>query len=101
MATRASQLFMPTLREDPAEAEAISHKLLLRGGFVRQVGAGLYTFLPLGWRVSRRSMDNIRSGDSEAKIDVRPYSERAHGLGYDGTQTSTQGIDQIAVSKAT
>ena len=62
---------------------------------------GTRFFLPLGWRVSRRSMDNIRSGDSEAKIDVRPYSERAHGLGYDGTQTSTQGIDQIAVSKAT
>jgi prolyl-tRNA synthetase len=60
MATRATQLFMPTLREDPAEAEAVSHKLLLRGGFVRQVGAGLYTFLPLGWRVHQRVVQIIR-----------------------------------------
>src|SRR5512133_3225876 len=51
---------MPTLREDPAEAEAISHKLLLRGGFVRQVGAGLYTFLPLGWRVHQKVVQIIR-----------------------------------------
>jgi prolyl-tRNA synthetase len=60
MATRATQLFMPTLREDPAEAEAVSHKLLLRGGFVRQVGAGLYTFLPLGWRVHQKVVQIIR-----------------------------------------
>jgi prolyl-tRNA synthetase len=60
MATRATQLFMPTLREDPAEAEAVSHKLLLRGGFVRQVGAGLYTFLPLGWRVHQKIAQIIR-----------------------------------------
>jgi prolyl-tRNA synthetase len=57
---RASQLFIPTLREDPAEAEAVSHRLLLRGGFVRQVGAGLYTFLPLGWRVHQKIAQIIR-----------------------------------------
>jgi prolyl-tRNA synthetase len=57
---RASQLFIPTLREDPAEAEAVSHRLLLRGGFVRQVGAGLYTFLPLGWRVHQKVAQTIR-----------------------------------------
>jgi prolyl-tRNA synthetase len=50
---RASQLFLPTLRDDPADAEAVSHKLLVRGGFVRQVAAGLWTFTPLGWRVHR------------------------------------------------
>jgi prolyl-tRNA synthetase len=60
MATRASQLFMPTLREDPGDAEATSHKLLLRGGFVRQVGAGLFTFLPLGWRVHQKVVQIIR-----------------------------------------
>jgi prolyl-tRNA synthetase len=48
---RASQLFIPTLREDPADADAVSHKLLVRGAFIRQVSAGLWTFLPLGWRV--------------------------------------------------
>jgi prolyl-tRNA synthetase len=60
MATRASKLHLPTLREDPGDAEAISHKLLVRGGFVRQVGAGLFTFLPLGWRVHQRVVQIIR-----------------------------------------
>jgi prolyl-tRNA synthetase len=57
---RASQLFLPTLREPPAEAEAASHKLLVRGGFIRQVGAGLWTFLPLGWRVHQKIVQIIR-----------------------------------------
>ncbi len=57
---RASQLHLPTLRDDPAEAEAVNHKLLLRGGFVRQVGAGLWTFLPLGWKVHQRIVQIIR-----------------------------------------
>jgi prolyl-tRNA synthetase len=57
---RASELFIPTLREDPSEAEATSHRLLLRGGFVRQVGAGLYSFLPLGWRVHQKVVQIIR-----------------------------------------
>ena len=57
---RASRLFIPTLREDPAEAEAASHRLLLRGGFVRPVSAGLYTFLPLGWRVHQKAVQIIR-----------------------------------------
>ena len=57
---RASQLHIPTLREDPSEAEAVSHRLLLRGGFVRQVGAGLFSYLPLGWRVHQRVVQIIR-----------------------------------------
>jgi prolyl-tRNA synthetase len=60
LANRASQLFLPTLREDPADAEAISHKLLVRGGFVRQVSAGLWTYLPLGWRIHRKVEQIIR-----------------------------------------
>ncbi len=60
MIARASQLFLPTLREPPADAEAASHKLLVRGGFVRQVGAGLWTYLPLGWRVHRKIEHIIR-----------------------------------------
>jgi prolyl-tRNA synthetase len=60
MIARASQLFLPTLRDAPADAEAASHKLLVRGGFVRQVGAGLWTFMPLGWRVHRRVEQIIR-----------------------------------------
>jgi prolyl-tRNA synthetase len=57
---RASQLFIPTLREDPGDAEAISHRLLVRGGFIRQVGAGLWTFLPLGWRVHEKAVQIVR-----------------------------------------
>ena len=49
--TRLSGYFMPTLRDDPADAEAISHKLMVRAGMVRQLGAGLWTWLPAGFRV--------------------------------------------------
>ena len=48
---RWSQAFIPTLRDAPADAEAVSHKLLVRGGFIRQLAAGSYTILPLGQRV--------------------------------------------------
>ena len=60
MATRASKLFLPTLREDPGDAEAVSHKLLVRGGFIRQVSAGVLTFLPVGWRVHQKIVQIIR-----------------------------------------
>ena len=57
---RWSQYFIPTLREDPADAEVVSHRLLLRAGYIRQLGAGIYSFLPLGWRVAQRAMRIIR-----------------------------------------
>ena len=60
MIARASQLFLPTLRDAPADAEAASHRLLVRGGFIRQVGAGLWTYMPLGWRVHRKVVQIIR-----------------------------------------
>jgi prolyl-tRNA synthetase len=60
MIARASQLFLPTLRDAPADAEAASHKLLVRGGFIRQIGAGLWAMLPLGWRVHMRIEQIIR-----------------------------------------
>ena len=60
MIARASELFLPTLRDAPADAEAVSHKLLVRGGFIRQVSAGLWTFMPLGWRVHQRIVQIIR-----------------------------------------
>ena len=60
MIARASQLFLPTLRDAPADADAASHKLLVRGGFIRQVGAGLWTFMPLGWRVHQKVVQIIR-----------------------------------------
>jgi prolyl-tRNA synthetase len=60
VATRASKLFLPTLREDPGDADAASHRLLVRGGFIRQVSAGLWTMLPLGWRVHQNVARIIR-----------------------------------------
>ncbi len=57
---RWSQYFIPTLREDPADAEVISHKLLLRAGVVRQLGAGIYSYLPLGQRVALKVMQILR-----------------------------------------
>jgi prolyl-tRNA synthetase len=60
MVHRQSQLFVPTLREAPADAEAVSHKLLVRGGYIRQVSAGLWTYLPLGWRVHQKVVAIIR-----------------------------------------
>ena len=60
MIARASELFLPTLRDAPADAEAVSHKLLVRAGYIRQVGAGLWTYLPLGWRVHRKVEQIVR-----------------------------------------
>ena len=60
MVARQSQLFIPTLREPPADAESVSHKLLVRGGYIRQVAAGVWTFLPLGWRVHQKVVQIIR-----------------------------------------
>jgi len=60
MIARQSQLFVPTLREAPADADAVSHKLLVRGGYIRQVSAGLWTFMPIGWRVQRKIEQIIR-----------------------------------------
>jgi len=60
MIARASTLFLPTLREDPADAEAVSHRLLVRGGFIRQVSAGVWTYMPIGWRVHRKVEQIIR-----------------------------------------
>jgi prolyl-tRNA synthetase len=58
--TRLSHYFLPTVKEAPADAEAISHKLLVRAGLVRQLGAGIWTYLPAGWRVHRKAEQIIR-----------------------------------------
>jgi len=60
MIARASKLFLPTLRDAPADADAVSHKLLVRAGFIRQLSAGLWTYTPLGWRVHRNVEQIIR-----------------------------------------
>ena len=57
---RLSTYFLPTLREDPADAESVSHRLMVRAGLVRQLGAGLWTWLPAGYRVIKRVEAIIR-----------------------------------------
>jgi prolyl-tRNA synthetase len=59
--TRLSSYFLPTLRDDPADAEALSHKLMVRAGLIRQLGAGLWTYLPAGYRVVKRVESILRS----------------------------------------
>ena len=58
--TRLSTYFLPTEKQAPADAEALSHKLLVRAGLVRQLGAGLWSFLPAGWRVHEKAVQIIR-----------------------------------------
>ena len=57
---RLSSLFFTSLRDDPADAEMVSHKLLVRAGYVRQLGSGIYSLLPLGFRVTRKVEQVIR-----------------------------------------
>lgn len=70
---RLSNLFMPTRKEDPADAEVVSHKLLVRGAYIRMVTRGIYDFLPLGWKsvrkieaIIREEMD--RAGAQEVRL---------------------------------
>src|SRR5919197_959453 len=58
--TRLSRYFLPTLKEAPADAEAPSHKLVVRAGLARQLGAGMWTFLPAGWRAHRKAEQIVR-----------------------------------------
>jgi prolyl-tRNA synthetase len=72
---RWSQIFIPTLRDDPADAEAVSHKLMLRAGLVRQLAAGIYSKLPLGFRASRKveaiiREEMVRIGGQEFHLPV-------------------------------
>lgn len=60
MPIRLSSLFLRTLREDPADAEVDSHKLLLRAGYIRRAAAGIYTWLPLGLAVKAKIEKIVR-----------------------------------------
>jgi prolyl-tRNA synthetase len=91
MIARASQLFLPTLRDDPADAEAVSHKLLVRGGYIRQVTAGVWTFMPLGWRVHRKVEQIVREemdaiGSQELLAPVLTPSELWQATGRYASQ---------------
>ena len=59
--TRLSEYLLPTEKQPPADAEALSHRLMVRAGLIRQMGAGMWSWLPAGWRVHQRVVDIIRS----------------------------------------
>ncbi len=57
---RYSEMLIPTLRQEPADAQVVSHKLMVRAGYIRKVAAGIYNYLPLGWRVLRKVEQIVR-----------------------------------------
>lgn len=68
---RLSKYYMPTLRENPVDAETASHKLLVRGAFIRKQGSGIYSFLPLGQKVKNKIIDIVReSMDNHYAIEI-------------------------------
>ena len=94
---RLSQLFFATLRDDPSDAEMPSHRLLQRAGYVRQLGSGIYSLLPLGFRVNKRveqiireEMDRIGSQEMEMPVvhpaDVWRLSGRYDAVGPELTR---------------
>jgi len=83
---RTTQLYAPTLRETPAEAEVISHQLLLRAGMIRKAAGGVYTYLPLAWRVLRKIETIIReemdvAGGQELAMPIIQPAELWHETG--------------------
>src|SRR5918999_927191 len=88
MIARASKLFLPTLRDPPADADAVSHKLLVRGGYIRQVGAGIWTYLPLGWKVHERITGIIR-GDIDEIFRLKDRYGRDYVLPMTHEETVT------------
>ena len=58
--TRLSQYFLPTEKQAPADAEALSHRMMVRAGLIRQVGSGLWSWLPAGWRVHQKIVQIVR-----------------------------------------
>ena len=68
---RQSKFFMPTLKEAPSDAVAKSHQLMLRGGYIRQVTAGVYAYLPLGYRVLRKAENIIEDESFKTDMDVK------------------------------
>ena len=63
---RLSQYFLPVLRDDPKEAEIVSHRLMLRAGMIRQASAGIYSWLPLGFRVLKKIEQIVREEQNRA-----------------------------------
>ena len=64
---RYSEMFLPTVREVPSDAEIISHQLMIRAGMIRKLTSGIYTYLPLGYRVIRKLETDHTRGDEQGR----------------------------------
>jgi prolyl-tRNA synthetase len=94
---RLSKMLFVTLREDPAEAEIPSHKLLLRAGYIRRIGSGIYAYLPLMWRVLQKVSQIVReemnaTGAQECLLPQLQPSELWKESGRWDTYTKAEGI---------
>jgi prolyl-tRNA synthetase len=94
---RLSQMLLVTLREDPAEAEIKSHKLLLRAGYIRRIGSGIYAYLPLMWRVLQKVSQIVReemnaTGALECLLPQIQPAELWQESGRWDTYTKAEGI---------
>ena len=87
---RTSQLYAPTLRQTPVEAEVVSHQLMLRAGMIRKAAGGLYTYLPLAWRTLRKIEEIIREemdaagGQELAMQTLREMAKAIRGVTVPG-----------------
>ncbi|MEB3248010.1 MAG: proline--tRNA ligase, partial [Merismopediaceae bacterium] len=94
---RLSQMFLVTLRDDPADAEIPSHKLLVRAGYIRRIGSGIYAYLPLMWRVLQKVSQIVReemnaTGAQECLLPQLQPSELWKESGRWDTYTKAEGI---------
>jgi prolyl-tRNA synthetase len=94
---RLSKMLLVTLREDPAEAEIPSHKLLLRAGYIRRIGSGIYAYLPLMWRVLKKVTQIVReemdaTGAQECLLPQLQPAELWEESGRWDTYTKAEGI---------
>src|SRR4051794_41969561 len=94
-----SSYFLPPLHDDPADAEALSHKLMVRAGLIRQVGTGMWTFLPAGYRVIKRIEAIIREeidaiGGQELVMAVVQPADLWRGGGRHGNGRPVQVKDR-------
>src|SRR4051794_19528179 len=93
---RLSQYFLPLLRENPSEAQIVSHRLMLRAGMIRQSSAGIYSWLPLGLRVWRRAEQIVREEQARSgpKKILMPTTQPA-GLWREGGRYENYGREML------
>jgi prolyl-tRNA synthetase len=83
---KASQFFISTLKEAPADAEVVSHKLMMRAGMIKKLGAGIYTYMPMGLRVIRKVEAIVREEMNRAGCRGADHAGHAAGRAVAGNR---------------